>query len=383
MTVCDSKLRRTALHSKHVEAGAKLVDFHGFELPILYSSIQEEHLFTRSSAGLFDVSHMGFFRFRGEGVLSWLSSLATQDFQKFRPSRCGYTHFLDGDGMIIDDMIFAVNSEIEVFGVPNAYMAGNMLQWFTDHSPSDGSISITDLSEETSILAIQGPNSMSLVRRILGESNCVGRFRCKEIESNTTGIKGWIQGTGYTGERGVEIFVGNDQSQLLWDAVISFGPSEVSLVGLGARDTLRLEKGFLLSGQDFLWPGLGLGDPHERQDFLSRNIVETSVPYGLEISHEFIGKAQTESFLQRGQRWTGLACIGRGPSPRPGHAVFASQDEGAELLGHVSSGGPSPSLGMRGIAMAYLYKADSLDEVWIQTRGRRRIRAVVKQPPFV
>ena len=169
-------LVRTALYDAHERWGGNIVDFHGFELPIWYSSMMEEHLNTRENAGLFDVSHMGFFRFSGGGVREWLQTLATQRIEHLEVGRCAYTHFLDSDGFIIDDMIFAVNSEIEVFGVPNAYMAGNMLQWFTDHSPSDGSISITDLSEETSILAIQGPNSMSLVRRILGESNFGDKF---------------------------------------------------------------------------------------------------------------------------------------------------------------------------------------------------------------
>ena len=381
--MANSTLRRTSLHPKHVEAGAKLVDFHGYELPIWYSSIQEEHLATRSSAGLFDVSHMGFFRFSGKGVRSWLSSMSTQDFSKFKPNRCGYTHFLDENGMIIDDMIFAVASESEVFGVPNSYIADDMLVWFEKHLPTDSSISIADLSSETSIIAIQGPNSMSLVRHSLGERNCVGRFRCMEIETNDLGIQGWIQGTGYTGERGVEIFVDNSFSQILWDRIISAGESEVSPVGLGARDTLRLEKGFLLSGQDFLWPGLENTNSDENRDFLSRNIVETSVPYGLELNHDFKGKEGTEYFLDRGQRWTGLVCIDRGPSPRPGHEVFSSPDEGAKLLGQVTSGAPSPSLGMRGIAMAYLDTDNLPEEVWIQTSGRRRIRAAIKNPPFV
>ena len=96
-----------------------MVDFHGFELPIWYSSIQEEHLQTRSNAGLFDVSHMGLFHFQGEEVRSWLSTLSTQDYMKFRPGTCGYSHFLDQNGHIIDDMIFAVRSENEVLGVPN------------------------------------------------------------------------------------------------------------------------------------------------------------------------------------------------------------------------------------------------------------------------
>ena len=110
---------RTALYTSHVESGANLVDFHGFELPIWYSSIKEEHLATRSAAGMFDVSHMGLFRFVGKGVSEWLTGIGTQDFTRFQKGTCGYTHFLDNDGNIIDDMIFAIRTDEEILGVPN------------------------------------------------------------------------------------------------------------------------------------------------------------------------------------------------------------------------------------------------------------------------
>ena len=236
-----------------------MVDFHGFELPIWYSSIQEEHLSTRAAAGLFDVSHMGFFRFSGDGVRSWLSSIATQECMNFASGRCGYTHFLDYDGHIIDDMIFAVKSETEVLGVPNASMAPVMLDWLSSLLPEDGSIAIQDMSDRTSILALQGPMSERILTDVIGGDNAAGRFACQDIADNSLGIRGWIQGTGYTGERGYEIFVDNEQATLLWDALLEAGhPHGLVPVGLGARDTLRLEKGYLLSGQDFLWPGLGM-----------------------------------------------------------------------------------------------------------------------------
>ena len=196
-----------------------MVDFHGFELPIWYSSIQEEHLSTRASAGLFDVSHMGLFRFQGEEVRSWLSSVSTQEYMKFQPGRCGYTHFLDHDGRIIDDMIFAVSSESEVLGVPNSTMVGIMFQWLSDQLPSNGSVTIMDMSDNTSIIALQGPLSGKIISEVLGFDNVVGVFRCQEIEHNELGISGWIQGTGYTGEAGVEIFVPNEQAPILWDAL--------------------------------------------------------------------------------------------------------------------------------------------------------------------
>ena len=376
---------RTALHGSHLEAGAKMVDFHGFELPIWYSSIPEEHLATRNAAGLFDVSHMGFFRFSGKDVRSWLSSIATQEYLNFASGRCGYTHFLDHEGRIIDDMIFAVRSETEVLGVPNASMVEVMLDWFTSLLPRDGSISIDDLSDQTSILALQGPSAAAVISEVLGEDNAVGRFRCQNIAANQLNVDGWIQGTGYTGEAGVEIFVPNRDAPGLWSALLEAGaPFGLVPVGLGARDTLRLEKGYLLSGQDFLWPGLGTEpDAALPVGFLARDSAETAVPYGLDTEHDFIGRGRVLTSLESGPRWDGLICLERGPSPRPGHAVLSSEADDAESLGYVTSGGPSLSLERKGIAMAYLEGVEQGQDVWIQASPRRRVRAQVCRPPFV
>ena len=241
-------LIRTALYSEHLKSNANIVDFHGFELPIWYTSIKEEHLACRSGAGIFDVSHMGSFRFTGANVRSWLETLSTQKVTSITPGRCAYTHFLDENGHLIDDMIFAVVSENEILGVPNASMIDVMWDWFTSHLPDDGSISLENLSPDTSIIALQGPKSKEIITDALGEDSHVGRFKWKEIPENKLGITGWIQGTGYTGESGYEIFVPNSDSPALWGSLLNAGATPV---GLGARDTLRLEKGFLLSGVDF------------------------------------------------------------------------------------------------------------------------------------
>jgi len=369
------------LYNSHVSAGAKMVDFHGYELPIWYSSIQEEHLATRNSAGLFDVSHMGLFRFRGGDVRTWLSSVSTQEYMKFQPGRCGYTHFLDHEGNIIDDMIFAVSSEEEVLGVPNSTMVKAVMDWLSSNLPPDDSISIEDLTDQTSIIALQGPNSGKILKDILGEDNDVGRFRCREISSNDIELSGWIQGTGYTGEKGVEIFIQNEDASLLWGAFLSH--PDVTPVGLGARDTLRLEKGYLLSGQDFLWPGLERGGDGFPEGFLSRTTSQTAVPFGLDIDHDFIGREALVRSMESESKFWGMECLERGPSPRPGHSVMDGPGESSEIIGYVTSGGPSPSKGMTGIALGYLRNCEDGDEVWIQSSSRRRVRSEVKSPPFV
>jgi len=374
---------RTALYQKHLEAGATMVDFHGFELPIQYSSIRSEHLACREHAGLFDVSHMGLFTFEGTGVREWLSSVSTQNLSKFAPGRCGYTHFLDNDGRIIDDMIFAVETDYRIHGVPNASMVEVMLNWLNPLLPDDASISINDRSRGTSILALQGPSAPSIASIVFGKDGYPGRFKCRNIPMNALGIEGWIQGTGYTGEAGVEIFVDDGDAPSLWNALLEAGRDfGIVPVGLGARDTLRLEKGYLLSGQDFLWPGLN--EPLSEdlpENFLSRGTLESNVPFGLSPDHDFIGRADMEERARQNVRWTGLRCISRGPSPRLGHQVHSSENDDS-LIGYITSGAPSPSLGI-GIGMAYLDDPEPGQVVFIQTSPRKRVAAEIVRPPFL
>ena len=360
-----------------------MVDFHGFELPIQYSSIRSEHLACREHAGLFDVSHMGLFTFEGPGVREWLSSVSTQDVTQFAPGRCGYTHFLDNDGQIIDDMIFAVDTDYRIHGVPNASMVDVMLNWLNPLLPDDASVSLKDRSRGTSILALQGPSAPSIASIVFGKDGYPGRFMCRNIPTNALGVEGWIQGTGYTGEAGVEIFVDDGDAPGLWSALLEAGEDlGIVPVGLGARDTLRLEKGYLLSGQDFLWPGLNeppSGDLPE--NFLSRGTLESNVPFGLSHDHDFIGKADMEKRATKNVRWTGLRCISRGPSPRPGHQVHSREDDDS-LIGYITSGAPSPSLGI-GIGMAYLDTPEPGQVVYIQTSPRKRVAAEIVRPPFL
>ena len=365
---------RTALYDEHVTLEANLVDFHGFELPIWYSSIKEEHLATRATAGLFDVSHMGSFRFTGAEVKGWLEGLATQRVTAIAAPRCAYTHFLDDDGVLIDDMIFAVVSDTEILGVPNASMIDVMWTWFTSHLPEDGSIELENLSDATSIMALQGPNAKSILSDVLGGSNHVGRFKWQAIGDNSLSITGWLQGTGYTGEAGYEIFVPNEDAPLLWRALIDAGAVPV---GLGARDTLRLEKGFLLSGVDFCWPPLAQGDD---ASFLARDSWETNVPFGLDLEHEFVGRHRVVSHDESDARWWGIRYTEKGPLPRPGKAVTLLD---GTPIGALTSGAPAPSLDNVGVGIGYMTSVKEGDEVLIVASPRKSVKAVVVRPPFL
>ena len=411
----SESLVRTALYDEHVELGANIVDFHGVELPIWYSSISSEHLATRSAAGLFDVSHMGFFRFSGVDVALWLESIATQSVTSVASGRCAYTHFLDSEGHIIDDMIFAVTDSSEIvatgcsnwkevqgdvvhgeviLGVPNASMVSTLLSHFTALLPDDGSIVLEDLSAHTSILALQGPASPKILAEVLGEGNVVRPFTGRAIVVNSLGISGWIQGTGYTGERGFEIFVNNESAPVLWRELLKLGSLHGLIpVGLGARDTLRLEQGYLLSGQDFLWPELGDCGAGLPAGFLARNSWHTNVPFGLDMGHDFLGKAALEESIKSdASRWWGIKYLGRGPLPRPGKMVVLPPGSGTSdtagpedcsTIGYLTSGAPSPSLEKIGIGMGYLHGVGEGDRVLVVASPRKMVEAIVVRPPFI
>lgn len=387
-------LSRTACYDQHVLAGANLVDFHGFELPMWYTNIRDEHIATRTTAGLFDVSHMGFFQITGTNVSKWLETVTTQKVTAIEDGKCAYTHFLDEDGMIIDDMIFAITNDDEmskmnkdwintnaetILGVPNASMIGVMGDWLQKLLPPDGSIRIDDVSANTSILALQGPTSKEALVSVLGEINHVGRFKGQAIRDNKFGIKGWIQGTGYTGEPGYEIFIPNFQASLLWSELLKDElNSGIVPAGLGARDTLRLEKGYLLSGQDFYWPGL---DDSESHNNLIRSSLETQVPFGLDLNHDFIGK---EAMLDKGtdEKFWGLLYQGRGPAPRLGHIVYLEENIESRQLGLITSGAPSPSLENKGIAMGYFRDVQLGQIVYVAASKRKLVPAKIMTPPF-
>jgi len=266
-----------------------------------------------------------------------------------------------------------------------------MLNWFNKYLPDDGSITLEDLSDATSILALQGPASPEILAEVLGSENVVGRFKGQAIAPNADGFNGWIQGTGYTGERGFEIFIANDVAPSLWRLLLEKGSDHGLVpVGLGARDTLRLEKGYLLSGQDFLWPLLGDAEGGLPSGFLDRDSWQTNVPFGLELEHQFVGRSRVVDSSKNSDSalWWGLRYLSKGPLPRPGKAVAKMEDEvpspdDAEVIGWITSGAPSPSLENCGIAMAYLTGVREGDQVAVVASPRKCIPAIVVRPPFI
>jgi len=330
-----------------------MVPFGGWEMPLEYSGTIDEHLACRSGAVMFDVSHLGTVRLTGPDAFDVLQSALTNDLNKIGPGRAQYTHLLDdADGSVLDDIIVWWHpGDDHVFDVmPNA----------SNTSRVTDAIGGTDVTASRAVIAVQGPDARQRVTSVFPEAAAVGRFKVAGCTWNATPVV--VAGTGYTGEPGIEIAVPADAASSLWQALAG---ADIQPAGLGARDTLRLEAGLPLHGQE-LGPGIT-----PLQAGLSW-VVAFDKP-------SFRGRRALLDERDRGihRRLRGITTAGRRP-PRTGYAVFAGDAE----VGSVSSGNFSPVL-EHGIALALLDTAVAVgDSVEIDVRGSRMPGVVVK-PPFV
>ena len=315
-------LSQTCLHDNHVRLGAKMVDFAGWHMPIQYTSIVSEHNAVRERVGIFDVSHMGQIFVSGKDASSFLSYVTTWDVNKLSEGDCRYCHILNNDGQIIDDTIVYTFSNQDYMLVPNASMISKVFDWLNLNS-SNFEVNIYNKSEEFFCLAVQGPESLRLLRQYFNLS--ITPF--KLIKSDNL----IISGTGYTGEKGYEIMGPISESQKIWESFLEMGAIPI---GLGARDTLRLEKGYLLSGTDFNG---------------SQTTLESGYSWVIDWNHDFIGKERL--LVQKDGEYKSLSGIlleERGVL-RPGLEVYFE----GEKISALTSGSLSPIL-KRGIGLSYL-----------------------------
>jgi len=389
---------RTVLFPRHRDAGARFVEFGGWEMPLLYTGILEEHRAVRESAGLFDVSHMGKIFIEGPEALAFLGRLSSNDVPS-DPGRARYTHLLRPDGTILDDVIVTCLSPSRFFLVCNAGPRASVLAWLGSFAGTG--VSIRDSTTDIVCLAVQGPRAVSVVRRFTSTDIArIPRFRGALVDSlarpehpvaegGPQEIEGWgtaareqtrlrspeaaasdgiprflVTRTGYTGEPGFELFPRAPDGLRVWDALLAGGVDlGLTRIGLGARDTLRLEKGFLLSGQDF----------DGRQTPL-----DVGCDWVVRWGHAFVGRDALEVQRAAGSHrgFVGLRMEDRG-IPRPGSAVHA----GATHAGVVTSGTMSPSLRI-GIALASLDAAHARigERLDVDLRGVRHPARVVELP---
>ncbi len=354
---------KTSLFETHESLGAQMVEFAGWKLPIQFTSIMDEHTAVRQAAGVFDVSHMGQVRVRGEGAQDLVRQVFTNDIGPAPVGRVLYTHMLDEEGRIIDDILFDKEAADSYFIVPNASTTPAVVRWLERWNQHGATIE--NRSDDTFCIALQGPKSPEILRPLC-KADVGGMRRMTVVDTEVAGVACRVQTTGYTGERGFELIGQAGHAPLVFLGLLDAGKAlGVKPCGLGARDTLRLEKGFLLSGQDFN------GD---------RTTLETGYGWVVKWDHEFVGKEALARQREAGgfDRWVGIQSTGRG-IPRRGYPVF----NGDQRVSELTSGTMSPTLKV-GIGMAYLPPALSAPgtELAFEVRGNR-VACRVTETPFV
>ena len=340
-------LNQTPLFNHHKESGAKIVDFAGWEMPIQYTSILSEHKSVRENVGIFDVSHMGQIFIQGKGAVDFLSYVTTWDMRRQKKGDCRYCHILNNDGTIIDDTIVYTLSDDNYMLVPNASRVDKIYDWLLSNI-SGFDVSLNNLSNDYFCLALQGPEAPRLLGQHLNTT--VGSFQLVTFDKTI------VSGTGYTGEKGCELIGPLSEVIDHWEALVEMGAVPI---GLGARDTLRLEKGYLLSGQDFNG---------------SQTTIETGYSWVIDWNHDFIGKdALLDVKKHSYSKLRGILIEDRGII-RPGNSVFYQ----GEKVSSLTSGTLSPSI-RKGIGMAYL-DLDIDEPVTVEVRGNHLNGRVVRMP---
>ena len=360
-------LKTTPLHDRHLALGAKMAAFGGYDMPIQYTGILDEHAAVRQHAGLFDVSHMGEFRLRGADALALAQHLVTNDVSRLADGGAQYAVLCHESGGAVDDLLVYRLAEDDVLLVVNA--ANITKDWTHVTAVADAAglaVDVTDESEAWALLALQGPEAFAVFARAAGlDVSDLPYYHFRQHDGLFGSDRAVVSHTGYTGEPGLEVYLRPDAAGAAWDALVEAGATPA---GLGARDTLRLEAGYCLYG-------------HELDD--------DTTPYEAGLgwvvkpdAADFVGRAalvrQKEAGIPR--KLVGLVVEGRG-IPRAGYPVV---DEDNAEIGIVTSGSQSPVLG-QGIALAYVpndarWTAPGA-ELGVQVRGRR-IPARVVKPPF-
>lgn len=358
-------MKQTPLYDLHKSHGARFVPFAGYQMPVEYTKLREEHNCVRTAVGLFDVSHMGEIFFRGPKALESLQWMTTNDVAKLTKGQAHYSLIPNAEGGIVDDIIvYCIEPEKEYLVCVNA---ANVEKDFNFFQENNKGADISNESDAWAQVAVQGPKASELMAKVLGGSvTDISYFNFASI--NFSGVNCFVARTGYTGEDGYEVFLPNEKASKLWQNLLDEGkPLGVAPIGLGARDTLRTEMKYSLYG-------------HE--------IDDTTNPYGAGLGWvvkpnkgDFIGKTQILEAKEAGptHKLVGFKLLDRG-IPRETYEVFSFDNT---LIGRVTSGTHSPSLG-EAIGIAYVLTdfASEGSEFLVDIRGKK-VKAQVVKTPFV
>ena len=356
----SGELKESPLREVHLELGGRMVGFAGWDMPIRYGSILEEHQAVREAAGVFDISHMGQFFVEGGEAVDWLDGLLTNNVDNLEEGKGHYTFLLNDKGGIIDDLILYRLQGESFLLVVNAAKSAEDFAWLKAHN-KEGVVALQDRSEEMAGIAVQGPRATDVYFRMMGGRTLPGRNGVDEFEME--GQRILVCRTGYTGEDGFELFCGVGGGAHWFRSTLDDG---ARACGLGARDSLRLEMCYPLNGSDLspertpLEAGLGFFVDLEKESFVGREALAAQKSNGLT------------------ERLAAVKCLEPGPPIRPGCAVL---DREGHELGRLTSGTLSPSLGV-GIGLAYLpWEAARVGAALaVEVRGRMIPAEVVKKP---
>jgi aminomethyltransferase len=359
-------MKNTPFIHKHLELGAKMAEFAGYNMPISYSGINDEHLAVRNNAGIFDVSHMGEFILKGQGSLDLIQRVTSNDASKLTNGKAQYSCLPNESGGIVDDLLVYCIREKEVYMlVVNAANIEKDWKWISSNNTE--SVLMEDISSKTCLLAVQGPNATRIVQP-LTSMDLMNLKYYSFVKGNFAGVDNvLISATGYTGAGGVEIYFEdkNDSANKIWDAIFAAGkPLGLKPAGLAARDTLRLEMGYCLYGND-------IDD--------STSPLEAGLGWITRFTKPFVGREQIEQKKKDGiqRKLVGFEVLDKG-IPRHGYEI---KDFSGMQIGEVTSGTQSPSLN-KAIGLGYVRDTFSNPDtkIYIKVRDKLLLARVVKLP---
>lgn len=358
-------MKSTALTDKHISLGAKMVPFAGYNMPVSYKGLNDEHHAVRNSVGVFDVSHMGEFILKGDHALDLIQKVTTNDASALTDGKAQYSCLPNATGGIVDDLlVYRVDAKTYML-VVNASNIDKDWNWIK--SQDVWNVDMKNISDNTSLLAVQGPNAMAALQK-LTEVNLSEIPYYSFVKGKFNGFDNVvISNTGYTGAGGFELYFENGQALKMWDAIFEAGKEfDIKPIGLGARDTLRLEMGFCLYGND-------IDD--------STSPIEAGLGWITKFAKDFTNRAQIEGQKQNGvsKKLVGFEMIDRG-IPRHDYQIA---DAAGNIIGKVTSGTQSPSLN-KAIGMGYVNTefSKSGTEIFIVIRDKA-IKAQVCKIPFL
>ncbi|ABQ07454.1 aminomethyltransferase [Flavobacterium johnsoniae] len=360
-------IKKTALNAIHHDLGGKMTPFAGYEMPVQYAGVNHEHETVRNAVGVFDVSHMGEILIQGKDALALIQKISSNDASKLFPGKIQYSCMPNKTGGIVDDLLIYMMSEKDYLLVVNASNIQKDWDWISTIALDYLDLTITNLSDIISLLAVQGPLAAKSLQKLTSINLNEMKYYTFEIGEFAGIPNAIVSATGYTGAGGFEIYVQNKYAELLWDAIFEAGKEyNIEPIGLAARDTLRLEMGYCLYGND-------IND--------TTSPLEAGLEWITKFTKEFIQsdslKIQKENGVTR--KLVGFEMTGKG-IPRHAYEIW---DENQQIIGTVTSGTMSPTL-KKAVGMGYVTaeKSNIGSEIFINIRNKP-VKAIIVQTPFV